>query len=121
MEKRKIRQIFFLILLLYLFILSLIFIKESTPVIAKEIFQLQKQVNPLNAFGIGWLITLILQSSGAATSFLMALNSAGLFESSLFIYMILGTRIGTSITLMIAAFIIFARKRRDFRHGFEIA
>ena len=121
MEKRKIRQIFFLILLLYLFILSLIFIKESTSVITQEIFQLQKQINPLNAFGIGWLITLILQSSGAATSFLMALNSAGLFESSLFIYMILGTRIGTSITLMIAAFIIFARKRRDFRHGFEIA
>ncbi len=121
MERGKIRQIFFLILLLYLFILSLIFIKESAPVIAQEIFQLQKQINPLNAFGIGWLITLILQSSGAATSFLMALNSAGLFESSLFIYMILGTRIGTSITLMIAAFIIFARKRRDFRHGFEIA
>jgi len=121
MEKRKTRQIFFLILLLYLFILSLVFIKESTPVIAQGIFQLQKQINPLNAFGIGWLITLILQSSGAATSFLMALNSAGLFESSLFIYMILGTRIGTSITLMIAAFIIFARKRRDFRHGFEIA
>jgi len=121
MEKRKIRQIFFLILLLYLFILSLIFIKESASVIAQEIFQLQKQINSLNAFGIGWLITLILQSSGAATSFLMALNSAGLFESSLFTYMILGTRIGTSITLMIAAFIIFARKRRDFRHGFEIA
>jgi len=121
MERGKIKQIFFLILLLYLFILSLIFIKESAPVIAQEIFQLQKQINPLNAFGIGWLITLILQSSGAATSFLMALNSAGLFESSLFIYMILGTRIGTSITLMIAAFIIFARKRRDFRHGFEIA
>lgn len=121
MEKRKIKQIFFLILLLYLFILSLIFIKESASVIAQEIFQLQKQINSLNAFGIGWLITLILQSSGAATSFLMALNSAGLFESSLFTYMILGTRIGTSITLMIAAFIIFARKRRDFRHGFEIA
>ena len=121
MEKRKTRQIFFLILLLYLFVLSLVFIKESTPVIAQGIFQLQKQINPLNAFGIGWLITLILQSSGAATSFLMALNSAGLFESSLFIYMILGTRIGTSITLMVAAFIIFARKRRDFRHGFEIA
>lgn len=121
MEKRKIKQIFFLILLLYLFILSLIFIKESTPVIAQGIFQLQKQINPLNAFGIGWLITLILQSSGAATSLLMALNSAGLFESSLLVYMILGTRIGTSITLMIAAFIIFAKKRRDFRHGFEIA
>ncbi len=121
MEKRKIGQIFFLVLLLYLFVLSLVFIKDSTPVIATEIFQLQEQINPLNAFGIGWLITLVLQSSGAATSFLMALNSQGLFESSLFVYMILGTRIGTTITLMIAAFIIFAKKRRDFRHGFEIA
>jgi sodium-dependent phosphate cotransporter len=62
-----------------------------------------------------------LQSSGAATSLLMALNASGLFESSLFVYMILGTRIGTSITLMIASFIIFSKKRRDFRHGFEIA
>jgi hypothetical protein len=55
MENKKIRKIFFLILLLYLFILSLIFIKESTPVIAQGIFQLQKHITPLNAFGIGWL------------------------------------------------------------------
>jgi len=33
--------------------------------------------------------------------------------------MIIGTRIGTSITALFAAFLIHA-KRRDFRHGFEI-
>jgi len=109
------------VLFLYLFIFSIVLIKESFFEIGKDIFKItQDNLNAINGFGVGWLLTLIMQSSGATTSALIALNSVGVIGTRILIYMILGTRIGTTITALFVALLIHAKKRRDFRHGFEI-
>src|SRR3989344_7378684 len=109
-----------LIIFLYLFIFSLVLIKHSFSELAKEALRFTRDnTNPINSFGFGWLLTLVMQSSGAATSALVALNASGIIGASLLIFMVLGTRIGTTITALLVALFIHAKKR-DFRHGFEI-
>lgn len=118
--KRKVLNFFGFLFFFFLFIFSLTLIKHSFEDVGKFIFSIaQGDVGEINAFGIGWLLTLIMQSSGAATSALMALNYAGVIGPIVLIYMVLGTRIGTTITALLVALFVSA-KRRDFRHGFEI-
>ena len=103
-----------------MFVLSLTLIKVSSASLGAGIFSLTKDgISAINAFGLGWLATLITQSSGAAAATLIAFNLAGIIGPIVLLYMIIGTRIGTSITALFIAFLIHA-KRRDFRHGFEI-
>jgi Na+/phosphate symporter len=77
------------------------------------------EISPMNAFGFGWLLTLVMQSSGAATSALAVLNAENIIGTSLLVFMVLGTRIGTIITSLGVSLCV-SGKRRDFRHGFEI-
>ncbi len=108
------------LLALYMFVFSLTLIKVSSASLGGGIFSLTRNgMNELNAFGFGWLATLITQSSGAAAATLIAFHLAGIIGPVFLLYMIIGTRIGTSITALFTSFLIHA-KRRDFRHGFEI-
>lgn len=118
--KKKVFYSFGFILFLYLFLLSLQIIKYSFSEIGPGFITLTlKNINELNAFGIGWLLTLIMQSSAAATSALAAMNYAGIIGPIVLIFMVIGTRIGTTITALFTSLLVSA-KRRDFRHGFEI-
>ena len=120
MKKRKILNLLGFILALYIFVFSLTLIKISSASLGGGIFSLTRDgISGINAFGFGWLATLITQSSGAAAATLIAFSLAGIIGPVILIYMIMGTRIGTSITALFTAFLIHA-KRRDFRHGFEI-
>lgn len=120
MNKKKITNLLGFIVGLYMFVFSLTLIKISSASLGAGIFSLTKDgISGINAFGIGWLSTLIVQSSGAAAATLIAFNLAGIIGPVVLIFMIIGTRIGTSITALFTAFLIHA-KRRDFRHGFEI-
>lgn len=118
--KKRILNFLGFLLFLYLFIFSLVLIKYSFSEIGESILKITKNdISEINAFGFGWLLTLIMQSSGAATSALAVLNYAGIVGPVVLIYMVIGTRIGTTITALFVALFISA-KRRDFRHGFEI-
>ena len=120
MKKRRILNILGFLIAIYMFIFSLTLIKISSASLGEGVFSLTKDgVNEINAFGLGWLATLITQSSGAAAATLIAFSLAGIIGPILLLYMIIGTRIGTSITALFTAFLVHA-KRRDFRHGFEI-
>lgn len=120
MKKRKILNVFGFLVSLYIFVFSLTLIKVSSASLGAGIFSLTKDgISVINAFGLGWLATLITQSSGAAAATLIALSLAGIIGPTILLYMIIGTRIGTSITALFTAFLVHA-KRRDFRHGFEI-
>lgn len=119
-KKNKILNFLGFLLFLYLFLFSLVLIKNSFNEIGGHILKITRgDINEINAFGFGWLLTLIMQSSGAATSALVALNFAGIIGPVVLIYMVIGTRIGTTITALFVALLVSA-KRRDFRHGFEI-
>ncbi len=105
---------------LYLFIFSLELIKVSAASLGEGIFHFTREgFSEINALGFGWVATLITQSSGAAAATLIAFGLAGIIGPISLIYMMIGTRIGTSITALFTAFLVHARKR-DFRHGFEI-
>lgn len=120
LKKNKAVNVLGFIFALYIFIFSLTLIKVSSASFGEGVFHLTRDgMSELNAFGFGWLATLITQSSGAAAATLIAFHLAGIIGPVFLIYMIIGTRIGTSITALFASFLIHA-KRRDFRHGFEI-
>ena len=119
-KKEKIIGIIGIILFLYLFILSVVIIKEASLEIGKSMINtITSKLSPINAFGAGWFITIIMQSSGAATSTFNALYAAGAISSIVLIFLVIGTRIGTTITALFISLFVHA-KRRDFRHGFEI-
>ncbi len=118
--KKKILYFLGFLLFFYLFIFSLVLIKHSFSEIGKNILKITiDDISEINAFGLGWLLTLIMQSSGAVTSALMVLNYAGIIGPIVLVYMIIGTRIGTTIMALLVSLFVSA-KRRDFRHGFEI-
>lgn len=118
--KKEVLNFLGFLLFLYLFLFSLVLIKYSFSKIGEYVSKITvSNISEINAFGLGWLLTLIMQSSGAATSALIALNYAGILGNMVLIYMVLGTRIGTAITALFVALLVSAKKR-DFRHGFEI-
>ena len=118
--KKKVLIFLCSLLFFYLFIFSLVLIRYSFSEIGEDLLKITKEdISEINAFGLGWLLTLIMQSSGATTSALIVLNIAGVIGSAILVYMVLGTRIGTSITSLFVALLV-STKRRDFRHGFEV-
>ncbi len=118
--KKRMLNLLGVLIFLYLFIFSLMLIKYSFSEIGEHVSEIDiDSISGINAFGLGWLLTLIMQSSGAATSALISLNYAGIIGNIVLVYMVLGTRIGTTITSLFVALLVSA-KRRDFRHGFEI-
>lgn len=120
LKRNRFANIIAFLAAIYMFIFSLSLIKVSSESLGSGIFFLaQNGINEINAFGFGWLASLITQSSGAAAATLIAFSLAGIIGPVILIYMIIGTRIGTSITALFVAFLVHA-KRRDFRHGFEI-
>ncbi len=117
---KKVVNVIGFLFCIYFLILSLVLIKYAFVNLSDFIIRITSgNISEINAFGLGWLLTLVMQSSGAATSTLVALNSAGIIGPAILIYMVLGTRIGTIITALFVSLLISA-KRRDFRHGFEI-
>lgn len=59
---------------------------------------------PVYGVGLGVALTLILQSSGAVTSLLVGLGSAGVVSLSQVMSVILGTAIGSTITVQVLSF-----------------
>ncbi|WP_176014064.1 Na/Pi symporter [Victivallis sp. Marseille-Q1083] len=57
----------------------------------------------LGAIGIGLLVTLIIQSSSAATGVIIALGASGLINLYTAVALVLGSNIGTTITAQLAA------------------
>jgi len=118
--KKKFLNVFGFLVALYFFMFSLTLIKISSASFGEKFLSLTSEgVSSLNAFGFGWLAALITQSSGAAAATLIAFSLAGFIGPVVLIYMMIGTRIGTSITALFVAFLVQAKKK-DFRHGFEV-
>jgi len=111
-----------LLVLLYIFIFSIELIKKTSLFLApnlKEFFI--QNLNPLKAICAGWFSTSIVQSSGAIGSTVAAFAGNNLITLPIAIYILIGASLGTTITAFIISLITTSVKRRDFRHGFEIA
>lgn len=111
-----------LIFFIYLFIFSIELIKRTSLFLAPNIKDfLSSGLPPIKALAVGWFTTSIVQSSGAVASITAAFAGNNLVNLQTAIYIIMGAALGTTITALIISLIIVAKKRRDFRHGFEIA
>jgi sodium-dependent phosphate cotransporter len=115
------RKIIKLILFLYLFIFSIEMIKRAAFLVAPNIkdFLLQN-LTPIKALCVGWFTTSVIQSSGAMASLTATFAGANLINLSTVVFVLIGAALGTTITALIISLITLTKKRRDFRHGFEI-
>jgi Na+/phosphate symporter len=119
-EKRgKILYLLGFLISIYFFIFAIMLMKFGFSDLSESALNLTRNnISPLNAVvlvgfdtnnSIKWSICLAI----------IAFNTSGIIGASLLIFLILGTRIGNTITSFFVSMCLSA-KRRDFRHGFEI-
>tara|TARA_Y100000310_G_C20618586_1_gene782002 strand:- start:338 stop:1459 length:1122 start_codon:yes stop_codon:yes gene_type:complete len=107
---------------LYLFILAIQLIKKASGLIAPDARQfIFSNLSPLKAIAAGWFSTSIAQSSGAVSSLAVTFVGNGLIDLPIAVYILIGASMGTTITALIISLITVSKKKKDFRHGFEIA
>ncbi len=120
--KHKLLKWIKLVFFVYLFILSIELIKKASMILAPNIkdFLLQN-LTPLKAIATGWFVTSIVQSSGAVSSVVATFAGHNLISLTTAVYIMVGASLGTIITALIISLATTAQRRKDFRHGFEIA
>jgi len=111
-----------LISLIYLFIFSIELIKKISLIISPGFkFFLMNSLNPIKAISVGWFTTALIQSSDAVGTITATFAGNNLISLSIAIYILIGASLGTTITAIIISLVISYKKKKDFRHGFEIA
>ncbi|MGK0209011.1 MAG: sodium-dependent phosphate cotransporter [Patescibacteria group bacterium] len=120
--KSRTRSAILLVVFLYIFVLSLELIKKASSLIPIDISTLIfESIAPVKAISLGWFVTTIAQSSGAVSSVVVAFVGEGLITLPTGVYIMIGASLGTTITALIISLVTVSVKRKDFRHGFEIA
>lgn len=111
-----------LTVLIYLFVLSIEIIKNASVALAPSIkdFVLHN-ISPIKAISLGWFTTSLAQSSGAVGSVVASFAGQNIISLSTAVYILVGASLGTTITAMIISLITTSKRKKDFRHGFEIA
>ena len=111
-----------LIFFIYAFIFSIELIKKISLFLAPIVKDfLAQSLTPIKAIATGWFTTSIVQSSGAVGSVVATFAGNDLINLPTAVYILIGASLGTTITALIISLVIVAQRRKDFRHGFEIA
>lgn len=107
---------------LYLFILSIELIKKTSLSLSEFIHLiLNSALTPIKAMSLGWFVTVIIQSGSALGAIIAPFVANNLLPYITAVFIMMGARIGsTGIMLLISVITGVKKKRRDFRHGFEI-
>ncbi|UCF05305.1 MAG: Na/Pi symporter [bacterium] len=107
------------VLLLYLFLLSIKLMGASFKLFGKGFAEqlIRSCSNPLVGLFIGILATGVIQSSSTTTSLVVALTGGGVLPVEYAIPIIMGANIGTSITNVLVSF-AFVTRKGDFRRAF---
>jgi phosphate:Na+ symporter len=92
-------------LVLFLFSITMLSntLKKLSSIRLKSILQ-KATDNPLKGAFVGTMVTFLVQSSSVTVLLLLGLVNAGIMNLRQAVYVILGTRIGTTITAQIVAF-----------------
>ncbi len=107
---------------LYLFILAIQLLKKASGMIAPDAKQfIFANLSPIKAIAAGWFSTTLAQSSGAVSSVAISFAGNNIIDLPTAVYILVGASMGTTITALIISLITVTSKRKDFRHGFEIA
>jgi len=120
--KRKLQQslkIFSVILLLYLFLLSIKLLGTSFQLFGKGFAEqlIASYSNPFLGLFTGILATSLIQSSSTITSLVVGLVGGGVIPIAYAIPMIMGANVGTTITNTLVS-LTFVTRKEDFRRAF---
>ncbi len=122
-DTRKIVQsIFYIIIVLALFLISIDLLVASLSHIGKDIIEsiLIITANPFVSLFVGLLITALIQSSSTTTSMVVAMVASGSLEMHRAIPIIMGANIGTTLTSNIVS-LSFITKKKEFQRAFSTA
>lgn len=107
---------------LYLFILSIELIKRTSLALSEYIhIFLNSSLSPIKAVSVGWFVTAVMQSSGFLGGLVIPFVANNLLPMVTAVFTLIGARVGAAgIAILISIPAGLKKKRRDFRHGFEI-
>ncbi len=121
------RQVLLLLVLLYLFFLSISLMSGAFKMFAtsagyKETFDgwIAVTAHPLVGLALGILMTAVLQSSSTTTSMIVAAVAAGQLPIHYAIPMVMGANIGTTVTSTFVA-LVHVTRRQEFGRAFAAA
>jgi sodium-dependent phosphate cotransporter len=111
-----VKNAFYLLIGLFLFLLAIDLIGNSFKLLNKEVVEsiLQLTSNPFIGLFIGLLITALIQSSSTSTSMVVAIVASGSIGLSEAIPMIMGANVGTTLTSTLVS-LSFITKKEEFR------
>ncbi len=115
-------RLLFLILLLYLFLISISLLGKSFGLFGKDTAEtlLSSVESPLVGLFVGILATSLIQSSSTTTSIVVGLVGSGMVPVSMAVPIIMGANIGTSVTNTIVSVAHISRSN-EFRRAFAAA
>jgi len=120
--RRKVLNFLQLVFVLYLFILSVIIIKEVALALGEgAVNAIATTVdNDVNAFGAGWLTTVIVQSGSVIAILANSLVGAEVMNFEIGFYILLGIALGNPLTPVLASLVVKAKDHWHLRRGFEL-
>ena len=121
-RREKILNTLQFIAVIYLFILSIIVIKEvAIALSAGTIETITSTVDSgASAFGAGWLSSMLAQSASVIAILANSLVGASIINFTTAFYILLGLTLGNSLTPVLASLVIKTDHHWKLRHGFEL-
>lgn len=118
------KNLIFTLLSIYIFISSIVLIKESVFLLGEEqtkwILGLVKDT--VTGSFVGWFGTAMIQSSGAFDSITVTLVSAGYLSMSIGVAIIIGAELGTTVTTQLVSILgHLSRGKEIFKASFLVA
>ncbi|MFC1599633.1 hypothetical protein ACFL3T_01230 [Patescibacteria group bacterium] len=121
-RRRKIINFLQLVLVLYLFILSVIVIKEVALALSEGAIEAISTTvdNDVSAFGAGWFTTVIAQSGSVIAILANSLVGAKIITFEVGFFILLGITLGNPLTPVIASLVIKTKDHWHLQRGFEL-
>jgi len=120
--RRKVINILQFIGVVYLFIFSIILMKDvALQLSGNAINTITNAIDtPASAFGAGWLTAILAQSASVVAILANTLVGSGVITFNTAFYVLLGLTLGNSVTPILASLVIKSENHWDLRHGFEL-
>jgi hypothetical protein len=121
-RRRKVLNGLQFIGVLYLFILSVVIIKDVAFALSSNVIQTITSTvdTPLSAFGAGWFSSIIAQSASVIAILTNSLAGANIISFKIAFYILLGLTLGNAVTPVLASLVIKTKHHWHLRHGFEL-
>ena len=118
------KNLVFTVLSIYLFVSSIVLLKESILRVSEEQAKLILGLVKDTTTGVfvGWFGTALIQSSGALDSIVITLVSAEVLPMSIAVAIILGAELGTTVTTQLVSILGYMSRPKDtFRQSYSVA